>query len=142
MTASPFLIPICLISIFNLLSCSQQLTVPHERFRIVADDSITIEKGASKKLKITVLRANDFVNKNVRMEISSLLPQSVAISFDPAINESKVSRAIIHVSTSAKAGSYFVVLSGSVEADTKGRVLKLIIPESAASIMHRPPNNN
>jgi hypothetical protein len=127
-------------AVFIFSSCSPDFTIPRAGFRIVAEDSVMIEKGASKKINIRILRAKGLVNKDVRMEISSLLPEGVAVDFEPDVGDFKVSKAIIHVGPSAKADSYFIILSGTIQSETKGRILKLIVSETAPSIMHQPLN--
>jgi len=136
MTERIFLILINGVFIFS--SCSPDFSVPRNGFRIVAEDSVIIEKGASKNVTIRVLRGKALANKEVRMEISSLLPEGVAVNIEPEVGDCKTAKAIIRVNSSAKADSYFIIFSGTNLYETKGRVLKLIVSEPATNTMHRP----
>jgi hypothetical protein len=129
---------ILLNGVFIFSSCSPDFSVPRNGFRIVAKDSVIIEKGASKKVNIRVLKGKALVNKEVRMEISSLLPEGVAVTIAPEVGDCKIAEAIIGVSSSAKADSYFIIFSGTNLYETKGRVLKLIVSDPATKTMHRP----
>ncbi len=116
--------------VFLLFINAQNYPIPKKGFSIVTDDSVVIEKGTLKKIKVLVLRTKALSNANVRMEISSLLPKGVAISFAPDGGDIDLSEAIIAVSPSTKAGSYFIILSGTIQYKTKGRVIKLVITDT------------
>jgi hypothetical protein len=73
-------------------------------------------------------------NKNVRMGISSSLPEGVIIDFEPDFGNFDLGQATIHVNRSTKAGSYYIILSGTIQYKTKGRVLKLVITDTTTDI--------
>jgi hypothetical protein len=120
--------------VFALSIYAQNFNIPRDGFSIALDDSIIIEKGTFKKINIWVLRAKASVNKNVRMEISSPLPEGVLINFEPDFGDFDLGKALIQVNPLTKAGSYFIILSGTIHYKTKGRVLKLIITDTTPGI--------
>ncbi|WP_276371709.1 hypothetical protein [Chryseolinea sp. H1M3-3] len=117
--------------IFSVSANAQNFPTPKKGFFIVADDSVVIEKGTLKKINVSVLRAKGLSNENVRMETTSFLPDGVEISFAPERGDIDLSEAIIAVAPSTKVGSYFIVLSGTLQYKTKGRVIKLVVTDNA-----------
>lgn len=116
--------------VLTVSSHAQNFSIPQHGFYISADDSVTVEQGQGKKIRVLVVRAKALADKKVRMGISSSLPEGVSINFEPQPSDINLDEAIIQVSPSAKSGSYFVVLSATVQYQTKGRVLKLIIKKA------------
>jgi hypothetical protein len=117
--------------IFPFYANAQHFPMPKKGFFLVTEDSVVIEKGTLKKIKVSVLRAKGLSNENVRMETTSFLPDGVEISFAPERGDIDLSEAIIAVGPSTKVGSYFIVLSGTIHYKTKGRVFKLVVTDNA-----------
>src|SRR5687768_5977393 len=109
MTAKICITLLFINSFFVSSTYGQNFTIPQRGFSIIADDSVTLEKGTLKKINVWVLRAKAFVNKNVRMGISSSLPEGVIIDFEPDFGNFDLGQATIHVNRSTKAGSYYII---------------------------------
>ena len=106
----------------------QNIAIPKKEFRVFTDDSISVEKDSQKKIDVLVLRSKQF-KRRVRMDITSSLPPGVDISFDPSLGNFDSCVATINVGTSAKPGTYLIIISGTIKNKSIGRVLKLTVAD-------------
>ncbi len=63
------------------------------------------------------------------MDVSSSLPEGVSISFDPSQGNFDKCVATIDVGASAKPGTYLVVIIGTIQFKSIGRVLRLTVAD-------------
>lgn len=129
MSKSLFMIMAMCIALYSSLPCrSQNLSIPQKEFYVSADDSVNIEKGSFKKLNIWILRSKSFAKTNVKMSLSSSLPEGVLLNFQPARGHFDFCEATISINPETKPGTYLIVVSGTINYKTKGHIVKLTIP--------------
>jgi hypothetical protein len=107
---------------------AQNIPIPNKEFSIFTDDSISIKQESQKKLDVLVLRSKKFKGK-VRMDVSSSLPKGVEITFDPPQGTFDYCVATINVNASVRPGTYLVVISGTIQSKSIGRMLKLTVAD-------------
>jgi hypothetical protein len=121
------------VLMFSICANSQNLTIPQNDFSIFTADSITIEKGSVQKLDVWALKSKPFLKRKIRMGVASALPEGVSVSFQPEFGSFDYCETTISANPSAKAGVYYVIISGSVQSLTKGSIVKIKISESGTT---------
>ena len=127
------LVAVSCLLFMTLTSYSQNLNIPQTEFSIATDDSLAIETGSFKKLGVWVLRSKSFLKTNVRMSVSSALPEGVQVNFLPGHGQFDYCEATISVNPATKPGTYLIIVSGTINYKTKGQVVKLTVPPPVIS---------
>lgn len=113
---------------------SQNVTIPQTEFTISTTDSLVIEKGSFEKIPVWVLRSKAFAGRNVKMGVSSTLPDGVVVNFQPQSSYFDLCETMISVNPNTQAGQYHIIVSGSTQSKTKGKIIKLIVVEPSMTM--------
>jgi hypothetical protein len=112
-------------------SMAQLPIVPPREFTVTLSESlITLKRGESKMVTVTIARSKSFSKAEAVWGVSSSLPKGVAIQYSPASGLSESSVATITAGPETPAGSYSLILNATLHYKTKGSVVTLVVADS------------
>jgi len=109
---------------------AQTVQIPHREFVLnFSTNKLELARGENGQLDIGVLKSKSYRSNKVKMGISSSVPKGVTIAFDPANGDFDFTKANISVASDTAPGTYQLILNATLNSNTKGSILKLIIKE-------------
>lgn len=100
----------------------------------LSETSVILKPGESKQVTISIERSKGFTRGDVKLSLSSVLPQGVTVNYEPAVGHFDSSVATIAASASAPVGSYQLVLNATIQNKTKGTILKVAVSNDAVAV--------
>jgi uncharacterized membrane protein len=112
---------------------AQEKAAPRTDFSVsLSENVITIKPGETKSLTVTILKSKSFSRSDVKLGLSSSLPEGLTVAYEPAEGKFESSVATFTASADAKAGEFQVVLKTTMNNKTKGSIVKVVIDSSVA----------
>jgi hypothetical protein len=109
---------------------AQTVQIPHKEFALnFSTHKLELARGENGQLDIGILKSKSYRSNKVKMGIASSIPKGVSIAFDPANGNFDFTKATVSVASDATPGAYQLILNATLNANTKGSILKLIIKE-------------
>lgn len=106
----------------------QNLEIPQKEFSLsFSTYRLELLPGDSSQVDIGVLKSKGYQKSKVKMGISSSVPNGVTIAFNPDQGNFDFTKATVSVDKEVAPGTYPVILNATVQNQTKGSILKLII---------------
>jgi hypothetical protein len=127
-----FILPFLFVS---LVSIGQNVTVPAKEFAVnLSENSVSIKPGETHQVTVTLLKSKSFSKDKATMGFSNSLPQGITVQYDQSEGKFDAAVATITVGSTVSAGTYQLILSGTMNYKTKGSILKLNVgSENVAS---------
>jgi hypothetical protein len=109
---------------------AQTVQIPHKEFALnFSTYKLELARGENGQLDIGILKSKSHRSNKVKMGIASSMPKGVTIVFDPAHGDFDFTKANISVASDVVPGTYQLILNATLNSNTKGSILKLIIKE-------------
>jgi hypothetical protein len=109
---------------------AQTEQIPNREFALnVSTNKLELARGANGQLDIGILKSKSYRSNKVKMGISSSVSKGVTIAFDPASGDFDFTKANVSIASDATPGVYQLILNATLNSNTKGFILKLIIKE-------------
>ncbi len=100
----------------------------------LSERSVILKPGESKSMTISIERSKGFTKGDVKLSLSSVLPQGITINYEPAVGHFDSSVATITASSSVPVGNYQLVLNATIQNKTKGTILKVAVSNDAIAV--------
>jgi hypothetical protein len=111
----------------TLVTFGAQAQTNREFSITLSESSITLKPGESKQVDISILRSKGFSKGEVKLSLSSALPDGITVNYEPAAGHFDASTATITVSNTTAIGAYQLVLNGTIYNKVKGTILKVVV---------------
>lgn len=111
-----------------LILNGQNSNPPRNDFNLsFSRDMLELGRGDSGQVDIVIQKSKSYQRRNVKMGVSSTLPNGVAITFDPEDGKFNQTRANISIQSDAPRGEYLLILNATIGHKTKGSIVRLLI---------------
>jgi hypothetical protein len=111
---------------------AQQSEAPRTEYTIsVSDPVVTLKPGETKTTTLVLLKSRLYTKSKATLGFSSVLPEGLTISYEPAEGVFDSSAVTISASTSLPEGQYQVILKSTINHKIKGTVLKVVVDAKA-----------
>ena len=118
--------------LFAVATFAQTAEVPAKEFALrLSEETISLRPGESKSVTVSVLRSRAFAKGNVKLGTSSVLPQGITLSFEPAEGLIDNSVATFKIDPTVVPGPYNIIINGDVYHKVKGTTLKVVVSSDA-----------
>ena len=105
---------------------------PAKEFALrLSEESLALRPGESKSVTVSILRSRAFAKGTVKLGTSSVLPQGITLSFEPAEGLMDSSVATFKVEPTVVPGAYNIIIHGDVYHKVKGTTLKVVVSSDA-----------
>lgn len=111
---------------------AQDKTTPRTEYSVsLSENAIQVKPGETKEVTLEILRSKSFSKAKAQLGFSSVLPEGVTVTFNPAEGMFDSSVVTFTVAPTAKEGEYTIILKTTLNNKIKGSLVKLQV--SAAS---------
>lgn len=115
-----------LLVFVSLVTIAQNVEVPAKEFAInLSENSVSVKPGESRQVTVTLLKSKSFSRDKATMGISNSLPQGITVQYDQSEGKFDSAVATIIVGSTVSAGTYQLILTGTMNYKTKGSILKV-----------------
>ena len=117
-----------LLFVLALANAQTTTELPAKEFAIaLSENSLSIKPGEQKQITVSVFRSKSYAKSSATMGFSNSLPEGVTAVYEPATGNFETTEVVFTAASSAVAGTYQIVLNGTVNHKTKGSILKLLV---------------
>lgn len=114
---------------FSLLVQAQTAEVPKKEFAVtLSESSLTVSPGESKTIEMSILRSKLYQKGEATLNISSRLPDGLAVTFEPANTTDSKTEVRVVAAAGLASGTYNVILNCTLNYKAKGTSLKIVVP--------------
>ena len=109
--------------------------VPRTEFVIsLSETTLSLKPGETRQVTVEVFRSRSFAKAKTTLGVSSVMPQGITVLYEPSEGDFESSVATITAASTTQAGTYNLILNGTINYKTKGTILKLTVAnENVAS---------
>lgn len=116
--------------LLSTLVAGQEL--PKKEFQpALSTNSVSINPGETKELKVSILRSKAWTKSDATISIPATLPDGVTISFEPATGHFNESTMTVKVAADAKPGVHTILVRSELRHTKKGNLLRLEIGDQS-----------
>jgi hypothetical protein len=111
-----------------------QTAAPAKEFALtLSENELTVKPGTTSEFLVTILRSKSFTRSSAKLGFSSILPEGISITFQPAEGMFETSTASVVIAENAKPGKYQIILNAKLNNTVKGSILKVVVAEKKGS---------
>ncbi|NJM25126.1 MAG: hypothetical protein HC859_06125 [Bacteroidia bacterium] len=115
--------------LLSLLVQAQTAEVPKKEFAVaLSASSLTVSPGDNKTVEMSILRSKSYQKGEATLNISSRLPEGLAVTFEPAKTSDSKTEVRIAAAAGLASGTYNVILNCTLNYKAKGTSLKIVVP--------------